>query len=219
MLNESPFSTISNYIRNNNLVFHNESSNKLKDSCSDFFSVEDKKKQNFQPRTKQRFGFYNNGSPSQIKQYLDYFLKESNTSNDNINFICFTGNDFSLNYSKNDNNKEKLKNSQTKEKKNIHQDNPPDICFNNYKSKNDEINEDDKDNSCPAPPCKNSMNSCISSSTFNSSTNSNINNNINSEQMEGNFNLLTNDLGKMTLNEKNINPHILGRVNKLSLGY
>ena len=215
MFKKSPFSEIPDYIGNNNLVFHNENQNSLKDSSFDYFSIEDKKKQNFQPRTKQRFGFYNNGTPSQVKQYLDYFLKESNSSNANVNFMCFTGKDNKLNFN-NDNNKEKkLKNSSTNEMNNQHQNNFPEFSSNNSKSKN----EDDKEGSCPAPPCKISVNSCLSASTFNSSTNSNINNNSNAEQLEANFNLLSKDLEKMALKEKDINPHIKGRVNKLYLGY
>ena len=192
---ESPFLAISKNIQGNKLAFHNDSSNKLKDSNLDFFSIEENNKQN---KTKGKFGFYNNGTPSQVKQYLDYFLKESDGK---INLICFTGDNFPLNFNKNENQiQNKLKNLSSKDF--INQQSSINSNFNNNcKNMNKEINEDYGDSSCPAPLCKNSFNSNISGSTFNSSYNS-TNNNLCKEKNEDNFNNFVNEFGKMKINEK-----------------
>ena len=97
--NESLFSTIPKYIYNNNMKYQITQQN------SDFCSIEDKNKPF---KTKGRFGFYNSGTPSQIKQNLDYFLNESDSK---INLICFTRDKFplNLNISDNENPKKKIK--------------------------------------------------------------------------------------------------------------
>ena len=90
--NQSPFSFFNTNIKGNNLCFNNNSSKKLNESTSDFFAIEDNKQSNLQLRTKQRMGFYNNGNSSQVKQYLDYFLKSPNTNNINdVNFTSCAG--------------------------------------------------------------------------------------------------------------------------------
>ena len=160
--NQNSFFPISKNVQDNNLTFHNYSSNNLKESDSDFFSIEDKNKQF---RTKGRFGFYNNGTPSQVKQYLDYFLKESDG---NINLICFTGDNCPLNFNKNVENPKKIQNSLSNDF-NFRQSSINSNLNNNYKSMNKEIIEEDGDGSCPAPLCKKSFNSNISGSTFKSS--------------------------------------------------
>ena len=214
--NEITFYAISKNIQGNNLKFHNDSSNNLKESNSDFFSIEDKNKQF---KTKGKFGFYNNGTPSQVKQYLDYFLKDSDSK---INLICFTGDNFPLNFNKNDENK-KINNSSLKDF-NIQQSSINSNLDNN--SMNKGVVEDDGDSSCPAPLCKKSLNSNLSGSTFNSSYNSN--NNICNEKNEDNINNFVNDFEKMELNEKKIvtekkskfnNPYMSGRVLKLNIEY
>ena len=235
--NESPFFTISKNLQGNNMTFHNDLSNSLKESNSDFFSIEDNNKQF---RTKGRFGFYNNGTPSQVKQYLDYFLKESDGK---INLICYTGDNFHSNFYKNENGTpKKMQNSISKDF-NIQQKSSINSNLNNnFKSMNNEIIENDGE--CPAPLCKKSFNSNISGSTFSSSYNNNSINNLCNEKIEDNFNNLVNKLGKMKINETMIadkklmtnrkmithkkmitenkgkfNPYMSGRVLKLNIGY
>jgi len=217
--NESPFFSISNNIHSNNMKFHNESPNNPTEPSSDFFSIEDKNKPF---RTKGKFGFYNNGTPSQVKQYLDYFLKESNNK---INLICFTGDNFPLNFDKSENeNPKKMKNLSSNF--NNQQSSNNFNLNNNYKSMNGEIIEDDEDSSCPAPVCKKSFNSNLSGSTFNSSCNSN-NNNLCNDKNEEKINNFIKDFGKMEINEKKIikekknkfNPYLSGRVLKLNIDY
>lgn len=197
--NESPFSLMSNQSKNNYLPFKNDISNHLnKANNNDFFSIGDNPQQNYQSKSKQRFAFYNNGTPSQIKECLDYFLNDSNA---NINIIYYAGNNFPLNSNKIENkNEKKFKNSSKNEnsntslKKNI---------FNNSNSKNSDMSENGKDGSCPPPPSKDSVNSCLTVSTFNSSINS-ANNNYNDNGLEGKMklkiDLLAKDLGNMNLN-------------------
>ena len=217
--NESPFFAISKNIHGNNMKFHNESLNNPTESNSDFFSIEDKNKPF---KTKGKFGFYNNGTPSQVKQYLDYFLNESDSK---INLICFTGDNFPLNLDKSENeNPEKTNNLSSNF--NNQQSNNKFNMNNKSKSKNEEIIEDDEDGSCPAPLCKKSFNSNLSGSTFNSSCNSN-NNNLCNEKNEEKINNFINDFGKMEINEKKIvtekktkfNPYLSGRVLKLNIDY
>jgi len=195
-LNDSPFTLLTNS-NNNNILFNNPNqSNHQNLSDSDFFLLNNNDNQNCQSKTKQRFAFYNNGTPSQIKQCLDYFL---NSKNANINFICFTGNHIPLNFNENDNESDGIKNKNTSinEIKNSHLSyNGSDT--NNNLNKNGKLKEeDDVDCSC-APPCKKSNNSCFSESSFNSSVNSNSN--INCFDMMGNIDLLTNGLGSMKIN-------------------
>jgi hypothetical protein len=215
---ESPFFTISKNIQGNNLVFHNDSSNNQKDSNLDFFSIEDKNKQF---KTKGKFEFYNNGTPSQVKQYLDYFLKESD---DKINLICYKGNNFPQNLLKNENPKNLISLSS-----NDFNNQQPSINSNlngNCKNMNKEIIEDDGDSLCPAPLSKKSFNSNLSGSTFNSSYNS-INNNLCNEKNEDHFNSFVNEIRKMDINEKKViekkskfnNPYMTGRVLKLNIEY
>ena len=215
---ESPFFTISKNIQGNNLVFHNDSSNNQKDSSLDFFSIEEKNKQF---KTKGKFGFYNNGTPSQVKQYLDYFLKESD---DKINLIFYKGNNFPQNLHKNESPKKLINLSS-----NDFNNQQPSINSNlndNCKNMNKEIIEDDGDSLCPAPLCKKSFNSNLSGSTFNSSYNS-INNNLCNEKNEDHFNSFVNEIRKIDINEKKViekkskfnNPYMTGRVLKLNIEY
>ena len=219
--NESPFYAISKNIHDNNIKFHNDSSNNPTESNSDFFSIEDKNKPF---NTKGRFGFYNNGTPSQIKQYIDYFLNESDSK---INLICFTGEHFPLNLNKSENeNPKKMNNLSSNfnnQKSSINSN-----MNNNSKKMNEEIIEDEQDNSCPAPLCKKSFNSNLSGSTFNSSYNSNNNNNnLSNEKNEEKMNSFINEFGKMEINEKKMvkekknkfNPYMSGRVLKLKMEY
>ena len=196
-LNDSPFTLMTNS-NNNSLLFNNQSqSNHQNLSDSDYFSINNNDNQNYQSKTKQRFAFYNNGTPSQVKQCLDYFL---NSKNANINFICFTGNNIPLNFNESDKESDAMKNKNIS----INEIKNPHLSYNgldnnNNRSKKDKLKEEDDDDcSCP-PPCKKS-NSCFSESTFNSSVNSNSNNNSNCFDMVRNIDLLTNDLGSMKLN-------------------
>lgn len=216
--NESPFFRISKNAQDSNLKFHSNSSNSLEELNSDFFSLEEKNKQF---KTKGKFGFYNNGTPSQVKEYLDYFLKESEGK---INLICFTGDNFPLHLNKNGNeNPKKMKNSSSKDLTD-QQSYDNSNLNNSCKNKNKEINEDNGDSLCPAPLCKKSFNSNLSGSTFNSSYNNNINND---EKIEDNINNIVNDIGKMEIDEKKlttekkskINPYMSGRVLKLNIEY
>ena len=127
--------TIPKNIHNNNMKFHNDSSNNPTESNSDFYSIEDKNKQF---KTKGRFGFYNSGTPSQIKQNLDYFLNESDSK---INLICFTGDNFPLNLNKSDNENPKTIKKLSSNFK-IQQFSINSNMNNNYKSMNEEIIED-----------------------------------------------------------------------------
>ena len=113
--NESPFSLMSSQSKNNYLQFKNNLSNRHTESNNnDFFSFGDNPQQNYQSKTKQRFAFYNNGTPSQIKECLDYFLNEPNA---NINIIYYAGNNFPLNSNKMEKeNGSKFKNSSKNEK-------------------------------------------------------------------------------------------------------
>ena len=224
--NESPFSFMSNQAKNNNFQFKNNLSNRLTESNNEFFSIEDK---NYQSKTKQRFAFYNNGTPSQIKECLDYFLNEPNA---NINFIYCAGNNFPFNFKKNE-----KENENEKKSKNSSINKSIDSHLNNSRNKNDEFNENenDKDSSCPPPPSKKSVNSCFSASTFNSSinsVNSNSNNNNNNNCFEGKLelkiDLLGKDLGYLNLNERKIvqnkekspnNPVLNGRISELQIDY
>ena len=200
--NESPFFLMSNQSKNNDFKFKNDLSNHQTESNNnDFFSIGDNLHQNYQSKTKQRFAFYNNdGTPSKIKVCLNYFLNEPNA---NINIIYYNGNNLPHNSNKieneNENNKT-FKNSSKNESINssLNKNN-----FNNSKFKNDDMNEIGKDGSCPPPPSKNSVNSCLSVSTFNSSINS-LNNNYNDncleDKMKMEIDLLDKDLGNMNLN-------------------
>ena len=235
---------MSNQSKNNNFQFKNDLLNHPAESNNnDFFFIGNNPQQNYQSKTKQRFAFYNNGTPSQIKECLDYFLNEPNA---NINIIYYAGNNFPLNSNKIKNeNETKFKNSSKNE--NINSSlNKKD---NNSNSKNGDMSENGKNGSCPPPPSKNSVNSCFSVSTFNSSINS-ANNNYNDNCLEGKMklkiDLLAKDLGKMNLNdgktlenkEKNVhinensakmfhnnikktsnNPNLARRVSKLRIDY
>lgn len=167
---ESPFSFISNQTKNNFYQFKNDLSNHPTESNnSDFFSIGDKLQQNGQSKTKQRFVFNNNSVPSQINEYLYY-------SNANANIINYAGNNDPL-----------YINSFLKKNN-----------FNNSINQKDNMLENTKDDSCPLPSYKNSVNSCMSASTFNSSINS-INNNCNDSDLK--IDMLRKDLGNMNLND------------------
>ena len=210
--NESPFSLMSNQSKNNYFQFKNDLSNQPSESNNnDFFSIGNNPQQNYQSKTKQRFAFYNNGTPSQIKECLDYFLNEPNA---NINIIYYAGNNLPLNSNKIENESEKKFNNSSKNESinsSLNKNN-----FNNSNNKNDVMSEIGKDGSCPPPPSKNSVNSCLSVSTFNSSINSLNNNNYNDNCLEGKMkiDLLAKDLGFMNLNDgkmlenKEKNAHI-----------
>lgn len=187
---ESPFSFMPN-INNNNLLFHNTSSNHSYEQ--DFFSIEN----HCISRTKGRPTFYNNGSSGQMKKCFDYFLNQ----NANFNIICITRKDFPLNFNNNENKSEKKsKNSILNTSSNHYLNN--DENKNNIKNKGTEFNENDIDNSCAPPPSKASVNSCFSKSTFNSSTNSNYNNNWNGSNVELEVDLLSEDIKKCELEER-----------------
>jgi hypothetical protein len=183
--NDSPFSLMSNHNKKD-LLFNNLNQSSHKDpSNSDFFSINDNQNQNYQSKTKQKFAFYNNGTPSQVKRYLDYFLQ---AQNGNVNVICFTGNNFPLNCNENENDGDmKFKNSSND---NIN----PGISLNssvsnNSQNENIKFNESQNDCSCP-PPCKKSNN------TYHSSYNSNNCCNDSIDKIDS----LTHELGNMELN-------------------
>lgn len=189
--NDSPFSLMSNHNKKD-LLFNNLNQSSHKDpSNSDFFSINDNQNQNYQSKTKQKFAFYNNGTPSQVKRYLDYFLQ---AQNGNVNVICFTGNNFPLNCNENENDGVmKFKNSSND---NIN----PEISLNssvsnNSRNENIKFNESQNDCSCP-PPCKKSNNSLFSDSTYHSSYNSNNCCNDSIDKIDS----LTHELGNMELN-------------------
>ena len=190
--NDSPFSLMSNQNKKD-LLFNNLNQSNHKDPLnSDFFSIHDNQNQNYQSKTKQKFAFYNNGTPSQVKRYLDYFLQ---SQNGNVNVICFTGNNFPLicNENENDDGDMKFKNSTND---NIN----PEISLNssvlnNSQNENIKCNESQNDCSCP-PPCKKSNNSLFSDSTYHSSYNSNNCCYDNIDKID----YLTHELGNMKLN-------------------
>ena len=222
MYKENPFSLFCKNTKSNTLCFNNDSK-KQKDSNSDFFLLEDNK----QYRTKQRMGFYNNGNSSHVKQYLDYFLKSSNSNNLSSNSIK---------------DKDKLENlSSSSNQKNFFNlsfneflnQNP--INDNNAKKdkldfKRDEISEEEKDCCCP-PPCAKAINDSINNS-FKSLTKSNpFNHNSKNEFIEASFNVFVNEFEQMSIEEKEspfdekkrkvkiINPNLIEKLENITLKY
>lgn len=191
--NQSPFSFFNTNIKGNNLCFNNNSSKKLNESTSDFFAIEDNKQSNLQFRTKQRMGFYNNGNSSQVKQYLDYFLKSPNTNNINdANFTSCAGTGKQVKLIFASNQEINFKNSFA----DGYNNNSINVNDSNNAKLNNE-NDEEKDCCCPPPCCK-----PINNNSNNNKGNSSNNNNYRHELEEPNFNLLSNEISNMSLNEK-----------------
>ena len=191
--NQSPFSFFNTNIKGNNLCFNNNSSKKLNESTSDFFAIEDNKQSNLQFRTKQRMGFYNNGNSSQVKQYLDYFLKRPNINNINdANFTSCAGTGKQVKLIFASNQEINFKNSFA----DGYNNNSINVNDSNNAKLNNE-NDEEKDCCCPPPCCK-----PINNNSNNNKGNSSNNNNYRHELEEPNFNLLSNEISNMSLNEK-----------------
>lgn len=191
--NQSPFSFFNTNIKGNNLCFNNNSSKKLNESTSDFFAIEDNKQSNLQFKTKQRMGFYNNGNSSQVKQYLDYFLKSPNTNNINdANFTSCAGTSKQVKLIFSSNQEINFKNSFA----DGYNNNSINVNDSNNAKLNNE-NDEEKDCCCPPPCCK-----PINNNSNNNKGNSSNNNNYRHELEESNFNLLSNEISNISLNEK-----------------
>ena len=192
--NQSPFSFFNTNIKGNNLCFNNNSSKKLNESTSDFFAIEDNKQSNLQLRTKQRMGFYNNGNSSQVKQYLDYFLKRPNINNINdANFTSCAGTGKQVKLIFASNQEINFKNSFA----DGYNNNSINVNDSNNAKLNNE-NDEEKDCCCPPPCCKPINNNSNNNNKGNSSNNYNYRH----ELEEPNFNLLSNEISNMSLNEK-----------------
>ena len=192
--NQSPFSFFNTNIKGNNLCFNNNSSKKLNESTSDFFAIEDNKQSNLQLRTKQRMGFYNNGNSSQVKQYLDYFLKRPNINNINdANFTSCAGTGKQVKLIFASNQEINFKNSFA----DGYNNNSINVNDSNNSKLNNE-NDEEKDCCCPPPCCKPINNNSNNNNKGNSSNNYNYRH----ELEEPNFNLLSNEISNISLNEK-----------------
>lgn len=216
--NSSPFSFFNKNIKSNNLCFNNKYPKKLNET-TDFFSIEDNKQANLQFRTKQRMGFYNNGNSSQVKQYLDYFLKNPKPNNINdINFTSCTGTGEQIKHNFIPKEEINFKNSSLNGSINNNSINV--IDSNNGKLNNEnDVNSEEKDCCCPAPCCKlvnNSINNSYSNSNEkNSFSNIIFNNNYGKKLTEDNFDLLANEISQMSFNEKKIKKTNINKNNKI----
>jgi len=203
----NPFSSGLNTI-SNDIFFKNQNQDTQRNNDdSDYFSIQNNPNQNLHAKTKEKFTFYSKGTPSQIKQCLDYFMNQKD-KDININLVYITNSNNPIGLSNefksskisnpsNDNEDDKFDYFNIKQSnKNADEMNK----IKNSQSNKGSLNEDDSE--CAAPPCKRSNNSCISGNTLTSSRDNTSNSNYFNSKYKEKFDSIANDVEHMQLNEK-----------------
>ena len=194
MLNkESPFSSMINNTNNNNFFNNQNHYSNDKNDKFDIFSDKNINSHISHTKTKERISFYNKDSPSQIKECLNYFL--NGPKNGNINVLYITDKNFPFGITENVFKDGKSVNNYDNINPNLEKNRINENNFENIDSQDNNLNIEDT--SYAAPPCKKSNNSCFSGSTLSSSSNSYFD-----RKEEKKIDYLTDDFGKIELNEK-----------------
>lgn len=199
----SPFSSGLNTI-SNDIFFKNQNQDTRRNNDdSDYFNIQNNPNEILHAKTKEKFTFYSKGTPSQIKQCLDYFMNQKD-KDININLVYITNNNNPIGLP-NDFKSSKLSNPSNDDEDdkydyfNIKQSNKKNKIKNSQSSKGN-LNEDDSE--CAAPPCKRSNNSCMSGNTLTSSTDKTSNSNFFNSKYKERFDTIADDVEHMQLNDK-----------------